>query len=268
MLDAIADARAHDRLPDVRLLERRDRHASSRDALAERGAGRRSGAGAARRAGARTRWSASSSTSWTAAGVHGPLVPPAAPVSRRHRQPPHAPQGDGRSTKRSGSPAASASPTSGGRRPRTSTSGATRTSASGARRSTACGPRSSTTGPRPTRSCSTRRVDRFPDQPQARRRRWCNACAAPRRPDRSDVATLFRTLLQIARATASASPPRTSSPTTSSRSGSATPRTAASRCRSSCPVRTPTSGSCSSRAKRCIPSCSTPASSSGTSNRR
>ena len=84
-----------------------------------------------------------------------------------------------------------------GRRPRRDTSGATPTSGSGARSSTGCGPPSSTTGPRPTRSSSSEGVDRFPEQPQPGHA-VTQCIRGASETGWSDVATLFRTLLQLA----------------------------------------------------------------------
>ena len=127
------------------------------------------------------------------------LVPAAAPAASRAAQPPHAPQGADRRRGRRASPAASASPTSGGATPATSTSGATPTSAS--------------TGPAvdglraafldnwaetdPVLFDERRRP--LPRPAPARRDASCSACGARRRPGWSDVATLFRTLLQAGR---------------------------------------------------------------------
>ena len=101
------------------------------------------------------------------------------------------------STKRSRSPAVSASRTSGWVMPETSTSGATPTSGSTDQPSTGSEPRSSPTGPRRTWTSSTNastgsRSRRSPDVPSS------SACGARPGPGQSDVAILFRTLLQLA----------------------------------------------------------------------
>ena len=111
------------------------------------------------------------------------------------------------------------------------------------------------------------RVDRFPDQPKpgetlrAMRARCLGGRIERRRdavphaaPERAQLRSHHDRVLRSGRGPHGATVRR-------GRAGTC-------RCRSCCPVRTPTSASCSSRAKRCIPSCSTPASSSGTSNRR
>ena len=128
--------------------------------------------------------------------------------------------------------------------------------------------------PRPRGRRAARRVPRQlgRDRPGALRRRTSIAFPDQPKPGAtvvqcvrgasetgwSDVATLFRTLLQSARAAACGSRPRTSFPTTSSSTGLCD---AAERGRRgpdpAARARTPTSASCSSRAKRRIRGCST-----------
>ena len=84
-----------------------------------------------------------------------------------------------------------------GRRPRRARVARHPLPASGARRSTACAPRSSTTGPRPTRCSSTTSIDRFPDQPKPGTA-VVQCVRSASEHGWSDVATLFRTLLQLA----------------------------------------------------------------------
>ena len=182
MLEAIDAATTHDRLPHLRLLGGRDRRTS----FATRSPTRP-------QAGVRVRvlldGLGRATIDRSLLERHGrrrrrrPLVPAAAAARGRSAgQPPDPPQGADRRRARSASPAASASPTSGRATPATSTSGATPTSASRARRSTGSGPPSSTTGPRPTRSCFTDGIDRFPEPARGRRRGRASACEArPRR---------------------------------------------------------------------------------------
>ena len=249
MLEAIDERRAHDRLPHLRLLGGRDRHRVRR---AARGTGRRpaSGCGCCSTRGARDpmdrdldrrRWRRPACTcagSGRCAGCGSGQV-----NHRTHRKVLDRRRG------RSRSPAASASPTSGRATPATSTSGATPTSAS--------------TGPavdglraafldnwaETDPELFDDGVDRFPDQPKPgrvdravrarrvgdrleRRRHPVPHAAAVGRAARPDHDRVLR--------------PRRRAHRPALRRGR--PRRA--RCRSCCPAPTPTSGSCSSPARR------------------
>ena len=103
-------------------------------------------------------------------------------------------------------------------------------------------------------------VDRFPDQPQAGLARRAVRARAPRRPAGATSATLFRTLLQLAERAGPDHDRVLRARRASSSTGSARPRTGASRSRSCCPARTPTSGSCSWPARPSTTGCSSTAS--------
>ena len=228
--------------------EGRDRH-RVRAAARARGPTPASGcASCSTRWGARTDRPHARSRPWSDAGVLVRWFRPLRRFRPGRAEPPHAPQGADRRRGDRASPAASASPTSGSATPATTPSGATRTSASAGRPSTGCGPRSSTTGPRPTPCCSTKASTASPTSPSpATTVVQCVRGASE--TGWSDVATLFRTLLQLAeqrlRITTAYFVPDaelTGAPVRR-------PPIAASRSRSCSRARTPTSASCSSPAK-------------------
>ena len=197
----------------------------------------------------------------------GALVPPAAPAPARPGQPPHPPQGADRRRGGRRSPAASASPTSG--RATRATRREWRDTHFRIHGPAVDGLRAAfldnwaETDP----ELFDEGVDRFPDQPKpgdvvvqcvrgASETGW------------SDVATLFRTLLQLAERARADHHRVLRARRRAHRPPLRRGRTAASRSRSCCPVPTPTSGSSSSPARRRTRGCSSTASSSGTSSRR
>ena len=250
MLEAIDARRAHDRLPDVRVLGGRDRRRVRR---AARGPRRRRACASAccSTPGARSRSTATLVDLMEAAGVQRPLVPAAPPAAARAGQPPHAPQGDDRRRGRRASPVASASPTSGAATPATSTSGATPTSASA--------------GPPSTGSASAfldNWAETDPELFDERRRPLPRPAPAPARRVVQCVRGASETGLERRRHAV----PHAAAARPSERIRITTAyfvpddelidrlvrrrRARAWRSRSCCPVRTPTSGSCRSRAKR------------------
>ena len=179
MLDAIDEAEHTIDFLTFVYWERRDRHRVRRPAR-RASAGAACGCACCSTRGARTRSTAPRSTRWTR---------PACTCAGSDRcagsgsasQPPDAPQGADRRRGDRRSPAASASPTSGRATPATSTSGATRTSASAGPAVDGLRAAFLDNWAETDPELFDDGIDRFPDQPQAGRRRSCSACAARRR---------------------------------------------------------------------------------------
>ena len=260
MLEAIDERRAHHRLPDLRLLEGRDRHASSPHA-SRAGPRRRAGAGAPRRVGRTPIDTRARRADGRRPASIVRWFRPLRPAAARAGQPPHPPQGADRRRGRRRSPAASASPTSGRATPRTSDEWRDthfRIRGPGGRRAARRVPRQLG---RDRPELFDDDVDRFPDQPQAglavvqcvrgaSETGWSDVAtlvphaAADRPSSRIRIATAyFVPDDEIIERLCDAARPR--------RRG----RDPAAR------ARTPTSGSCSWRARRRTTRCSTPASS-------
>ena len=219
MLDAIDRRPPHDRLPDVRVLEGRDRHASSRTRSRPRPT-----------RGVRVRVLLDS---WGARTIERALVDllegagvdvrwfrPLGRLPTRPDEPPHAPQGADRRRgdgvhRRCRHRRRVARATR-----RTRTSGATRTSAS--RGPAVDGLRAafldnwSETEP----ELFDEAVDRFPDHRPGPGSAVVQCVRGASETGNSDIYTLFRTLHPARASSGSASRPRTSSPTTRSSTGS------------------------------------------------
>ena len=196
MLEAIERRRAHDRLPHVRLLGGR-RRARVRRPPVRPGPRRRAGARPPRRLGRPRAWRRRSIEEMEAAGVAAALVPAAAAAVARLDQPPHPPQGADRRRGGGVHRRRRHRRRVAGRRPRRERVAGHPLPPRGARPSTGCGPPSSTTGPRPTRRCSTTASTASRTSP-SRAHAVVQCVRGASETGWSDMATLFRTLLQLA----------------------------------------------------------------------